>query len=366
MVAGTGRNNGMAYFARQKRQTKTYWAELGFMALGLFGLQPSLFTNLLSVPQPNLSAVSDPFYAAYQSRHQSKYFDYWNVPSLTLASDLYGANAGSFPQSPFLANSYSPAINTLQPSFFAAQYPQSANVGQLSAYSQQPLYAQAAYAPPYSAPTYSQQYSIQPNLAQQYATGQNQSQTAQPIYSQPNNQLGYNQQNNQTGYGQQASNQQTYGQTASNSSIAYPQSQNFASQSTYQPYRQPTQSGYQQNQNKNIWPNAASYLAQVNPTLSAPLSASSLNGNNGGNYPSNSAFQSNNYAGARASPYNTYEPFTAQPSLFGNGAALNPYSSNSYYSGSNYGATSAQSYPYQTTNNGGLQRYRAPASPLYR
>jgi hypothetical protein len=46
----------MSYFPRQKRQARTYWAELGFLALGLFALQPSLLSNLFSVP-PNRTAV---------------------------------------------------------------------------------------------------------------------------------------------------------------------------------------------------------------------------------------------------------------------------------------------------------------------
>ena len=37
----------MAIFGRQKRQPRTYWAELGFMILGLLGLQPTLFMSLL-------------------------------------------------------------------------------------------------------------------------------------------------------------------------------------------------------------------------------------------------------------------------------------------------------------------------------
>ena len=45
----------MSNFPRQKRQARSYWAELGFLALGLFALQPSLLSNLLSGSQSNSS-----------------------------------------------------------------------------------------------------------------------------------------------------------------------------------------------------------------------------------------------------------------------------------------------------------------------
>jgi hypothetical protein len=352
----------MAYFARQKRQTKTYWAELGFMALGLFGLQPGLFTNLLSAPQPSLSELAGPIYASYPFRPQSNYLDYSSTPSLTLASNLYGTNAVSWAQPQYLSNSFLPAINTLPPSYLATQYPQSANVSQLSTYPQQPLYSQAAYAPAFSALGYPQQNSNQLGYSQPSNTSQNTFQPALSSYNQPTNQAGYGY--GQQIYSQQPYSQQPYSQAAGNWSNANPQSQNFASQSTYQPNQQQAQPSYQQNQ--KTWPNVASYLAQANPTPYAQSSVSGQYGNNGGNYRSNSAFQSNNNAGSRTSPYNAYEPFTAKPSMFSNGTDSPPYSSNNYYAGSNYGAASAQSYPYQAANNGSGQRYRTPASQLYR
>ncbi len=338
----------MAYFARQKRQTKTYWAELGFMALGLFGLQPGLFTSLLTPSQAKYSADTDPYYSTYQNRPSSSYSDYWSSPSLALAANLYGGNTGGWPQSqPYVASTLLPVTSTLQPSFLTAQYAQTPNLSQLGAYAQQPLYSQAAYNP-YSPPNYSQPYSNQSNLPQSFSSGQNPYQTTQFSYNQPTTQAGFNQQS----YGLQS-----YPQT-------YPQSQNLASQLSYQQYQQPTQPTYQQNQ--GTWQNSASHVAQTYPGYSATSSGSGIYANNGGSYQSNSAYPASNYSGAPTNPYSAYEPYSPQQSLFSSGIGSTAYNSNSYYTGSNNGTSSAQNYPYQTANSGGWQRYRAPGSPLYR
>ena len=346
MVPKTGRKNGMAYFARQKRQTKTYWAELGFMALGLFGLQPGLFTSLVTPSQAKISALADTYYASYQGRPSLAYSDYLSSPSLAIASNLYGPSTGNWGQSqPYVASSFLPATSTQQPSFLSAQYPTASSLSQPGAYAPQSLYSQAAYNPSYLQTNYSQPFSNQPNLSQPYPTGQNAYQSTQFSYNQPNT---------QAGYGQQSYGQQTYPQS-------YPSSQNLASQHGYQQSAQPT---YLQNQ--NTWQNSANYLAQAYPGYSSTASTSGLYANNSGSYQPNSAYRTSSYSGARANPYGVYEPYTPQQSLFGNGTGSTAYNSNSYNQGSNYGSSSAQNYPYQTANTGGWQRYLAPGSPLYR
>ncbi|MCY2985414.1 MAG: hypothetical protein NTY15_17440 [Planctomycetota bacterium] len=293
----------MAHFARQKRQTKTYWAELGFMALGLFGLQPGLFTSLLTPSQTKFSAATDPYLSAYQSRPASGY----------------------------------------------SEYPPTHNTSQLGAFTQQLLSTQAAYNPSYLLSNDSQAYSSQPILSQAFPAGQNAYQ-ATPQFS-------YNQPSAQTGFSQQSFGQQTNLQS-------YPQSQNLAAQQNYQQYQQPVQTTYQQNQ--IAWPNPANYVAQAHSGYSAASSGSGLYANNGVNYQPNSAYQLSSYSGARNNPYSAYEPYPPQQSLFGNGTGSTAFNSNGYHTGSNYGTTSAQNYPYQTANTGGWQRYLAPGSPLYR
>lgn len=63
----------MAYSARQKRQTRFYWAELGFMALGLLGLQPSLFTSLFMGSRSRTSSLADAAYANQQAQSAQGY-----------------------------------------------------------------------------------------------------------------------------------------------------------------------------------------------------------------------------------------------------------------------------------------------------
>jgi hypothetical protein len=336
MVPNKGRKNGMAYFARQKRQTKTYWAELGFMALGLFGLQPGLFTSLLTPSHAKLSAFSEPYYATYQGRPPLAYSDYSNSSALAIASNLYGPSTGSWVQSqPNSASTFLPAISPLQPTY---------NLNQLGMYAQQPLYSQAAYNPSFLLPNYSQPYSNLPNLAQSVSSGQNPYQSTQLSYNQPNSQAGYS--------------QQSYGQPT------YPQSYSQSNLASQNSYPQPAQPTYLQNQ--NAWQNSANYIAQTFPGYSAASPGSGQYANNVGSYLPNSAYRSTSYSGSRANPYNTYEPYPAQPSLFGSGTGSTAYNANSYYTGSNYGSSSAQNYPYQTASSGGWQRYLAPSSPLYR
>lgn len=317
------------------------------MALGLFGLQPGLFTSLLTPSQAKFPAITDPYYAAYQGRPSLAYSDYMSSPSLAIASNLYGPNTGSWVQSqPYAASSYLPVTSVQQPSFMASQYPTTSNLSQLSAYTPQSLYSQASYNPSYLQPNYSQPYSNQPSQSQPFSAGQNAYQSTQFSYNQPNTQAGFSQQS----YGQQSYGQQDY-----------PQSQNLAFQNSYQ---QPAQTTYPQNQ--NAWANSGNYVAQGYLGYAATSPSLGSYANNSGNYQPNSAYRSSSYSGARANPYSAYEPYSPQQPLFGSGNGSTAYNSNSYYTGSNYGSSSAQNYPYQTASTGGWQRYLAPGSPLYR
>ncbi len=66
----------MAYSARHKRQTRFYWAELGFMALGLFGLQPSLFTSLFKGSRSRTSSLADAAYATQPGQQSTLGYAY--------------------------------------------------------------------------------------------------------------------------------------------------------------------------------------------------------------------------------------------------------------------------------------------------
>ena len=120
----------MAYFARQKRQSKFYWAELGFMALGLLGLQPSLFTNLVLSSQTKSISYKEPYYqaASYQP------FDGYQVQP---ASSPFNSTQGWMAQN---SNSYLPST-----SYTPSAYQQPSSFAQQQAYAQ-PSYTQSLYA----------------------------------------------------------------------------------------------------------------------------------------------------------------------------------------------------------------------------
>ncbi len=104
----------MAHFARQKRQSRFYWAELGFMALGLLGLQPSLFINLIMGSQTK----SNPF----QSTLPNQTFDvYRDLPATHLAS--------YYPAQPFLGL---PSLAQGWPPNTPPSYGQNLTYGQLA------------------------------------------------------------------------------------------------------------------------------------------------------------------------------------------------------------------------------------------
>lgn len=133
----------MAHFARQKRQSRFYWAELGFLALGLVGLQPSLFTNLLAGSQSKLN-----LYQKSLHNQESPYY-----PALDSYRDWTNTHLSSYmPTQPMNGlenqNQRWPPSQAVPSVLHQTSYPQSAyRVGQFSqpsayAHSQQQLYAQ--------------------------------------------------------------------------------------------------------------------------------------------------------------------------------------------------------------------------------
>lgn len=226
----------MAHFARQKRQSRFYWAELGFMALGLLGLQPSLFTNLIMGSQTK----SNPFHSTPQNQpldlyrdlsatHLASYYptqlSYPTQPSIGLPAMVQG-----WPQ--YTPPTYGQNPPSGQPTYGQPTYgqlpqnPYSQPFQQLNAHSQtvptSGLYAQQNYSTPsaYNSqiPQYAQ-YSSTPQFATSYG-GQN-----QPAYSaQANNGYswpaaanvgGYGSNNDFAGRASTASSSQSYGYPSS-------------------------------------------------------------------------------------------------------------------------------------------------------
>ena len=296
----------MAYFARQKRQSKFYWAELGFMALGLLGLQPSLFTNLIlgsqtkstSYKEPNYqSAIYQPF-AGYPDGASGQFASLFPVQH---APSTFNSAQGWMAQN---SNPYLPlAIYT------PSAYHQPSN------YAQQQLYAQQPYA--------QQLYAQQPISAGMTGLAQHQNNLPQSAY--------------------------------------YPQPQQY-SPSAYQ-----AASSAWANQPAHL---AQANTGYSTPSASANnnwLGAQPNNyGNNSSNYqptanyPSNS-YPSNTSSKAGAYPYNALAPRSAQQQPFGNNTSY-------YNSLPTNNASTAQSYPYQSNaaTSGSWQRYQAPGSPLFR
>ncbi len=174
----------MAHFVRQKRQSRFYWAELGFMALGLLGLQPSLFTNLILGSQPR----SNPFHSTLQNQP----FDPYRDLSATHLASYYPtqssiglpAIAQGWPH--YTPPTYGQNPASGQPTYGQPTYgqlqqnPYAQPFQQLNAHSQTVpttgLYAQQNYTTPSAfnsqVPQYAQ-YSSTPQLSMSYG-GQNQ------------------------------------------------------------------------------------------------------------------------------------------------------------------------------------------------
>ncbi len=251
----------MAHFARQKRQSRFYWAELGFIALGLLGLQPGLFTHLIFGPPARPSSYDDSRYQAFSNQALSQFqgLDNDRDRSQTYLASYHPAQsiyAGQF----------------AQPSFYAQ--PQQQSYAQLPAYTETAANQQLQYYPPQSA-NYQQQLqyaqSVQPNPATGWqnqatyvaqsnngytptglsASGYQPAQTYQPTATyQPNsypNALTSGYSGLATRPLQQplfdTSTNSTYNTgpgNAASSALSYPYQPNSANTSTWQRYRAPT------------------------------------------------------------------------------------------------------------------------------
>ena len=307
----------MAYFARQKRQSRFYWAELGFMALGLLGLQPSLFTNLLASAQSRTNSYA---YAHYPTQQGQVSRGYENLPSHQFA--WYLPAYSTIPSNP--SNGWQP-VNP--------QYP----------YAQQQLYSappqQYVTTQPYSSAqpySSSQPYVATSPYAATYPTIANQPNGGSPAYSafqQPNN-------TPLTPYLQNSYSQPFL--TSNNGTSNFPTQQFYSASPSYAQHHdfQPARPSY-----PNGSQNSVNYLAQA---------ASSNNGSV--SQPNTYYSQPQTNLNSASYPYNAIAPRLTQNQLFENGASSN-------YNGS----TSAQNYLNQTNagNSSSFQRYRAP-SPLYR
>ncbi|HUP77382.1 MAG TPA: hypothetical protein VM260_02395 [Pirellula sp.] len=294
----------MAHFSRQKRQSRFYWAELGFLTLGLLGLQPSLFTNLLAGSQSKLSSFKPvfhnqeyPYYPAFDG-----YWDWMNIqqssymptqstigpenqnqrwfPSQTVTSALHPT---SYPQSTFLAAQYA------QPSTYVLSQPQ--------LFAQQPSFAGTGLIPHYLG-----------NAPQS---------------------TNYHPQQHTTQSMQQA--------------VPYGWQNHAASLAA-------TSSGYANNGYTNS--NASGYgnLFSAQPTNY---------GSNTGSYQPSAAYQHSSHNGADS--YGGLAPSLAQQPLFESGYNTNRRT------GTAITGTAAQNYPYMpnSTSSGAWRPYR-PATSIYR
>ena len=312
----------MAAFIRQKRQSRFYWAELGFMALGLLGLQPALFTNFLMGTQSK-PAYNDASYANPQLQSFEIYKD-WAASQL--ASILTHGQAGpvntgngwlpqpvgtngALPSTTFAPNNFVPnqvAANYTHPSPYAQQqytYPQQTYPQQTYAqqpHSQSAAYGQGAYgSPTYGSPTYAQ---APYNYPTQNLAASPQNYAAQPTYS---NHASSNQ--NQAAYMAQANPPYSaYGQPQSQWTPAQSTSSHNYSQGGYNPIAS-TGNNYPAYGN-------AGYAATTNPASSYQASS----------YPASNyqAGWNQNYNSPAASP--TYSPLTGQSHL-GHSNTYQPY-----------------------------------------
>lgn len=91
----------MSITKTRKKNSRFYWAELGFLALGLVGLNPTLLTDLLigsTVPAPSTAPVS-PFYGHPTSA--PAYSPYGAYPPNTFAPTGWNGANQAYPQSAY-------------------------------------------------------------------------------------------------------------------------------------------------------------------------------------------------------------------------------------------------------------------------
>jgi hypothetical protein len=321
----------MSLLLRRKPKTRTYWVELGFLVLGVFGLKPDLLLGLFESPSathPEAAIASDLVREAYRRATTP------DTPAYTFLHSL-------------------PA--TLQS--VANTYPQN-NTGQYAYPNQNVAYQNGQYAPqaqysyplvasqPYTNPAYSNQYSAnntQPNYNstpssnQNYAQGSAYTQSQYPAQNYSNTAY----QQNRTAYPNSSGYAQNYqGPSQQYLSQQYP-SQQYPSQQ-YPTQQYPTQQ-----------PHAYSTQPYQQQSYQPPYPSIEHQGYNAGSgYNIASGYNANNsgYNGTNGTLYQQlFNQPQANTSLFGNatqyqsgyglGAATNPA-----YTASTYG-TSAYNQP---------------------
>ncbi len=336
----------MAIFGRQKRQPRTYWAELGFMILGLLGLQPTLFMSLLqgtpekvanyaeqngySVSPQSLEAIRD-----WTTSHLNGLLPHSQQGPMSTPNGWAPVPVqatGALPSTSYTPSGYLASQPMTQP------YPMQNTYGTAAGYAQQPAtYGQtgAGYGQPnYSQPGYSQ-----------------------PGYSQPNyGQSNYGQFGNaQAGYGQQPQ----YGTNPANTYSA----------NTYSANANPTNSfgnQYQTAQHPAVNPQTG--YGYNNPYQTPGYNVPSSN---------QQPYYGGSSLNANANPYGASGPAGATNSYNSNNTWSRATPLGSSTGGSGFGAPSySQSYPpanYSASqfngtqpNAGTWQRYQSPGSPLYR
>ena len=316
----------MAIFGRQKRQARTYWAELGFMILGLLGLQPTLFMSLLQgTPEKVANYAEQNGYSV--SPQSLEAIRDWTTSHLTglLPHSQQGpmSTPNGWAPVPVQATGALPSTSYTPSGYLASQpmtqpYPMQNTYGTAAGYAQQPAtYGQTAAG--YGQPNYSQ-----------------------PGYSQPN----YGQSNyGQSNYGQSNYGQSNYGQFG-NAQAGYGQPLNAAQNPNVQ-----YQNGYQ-----NSYPNSSL------PTNSVPSS-------NQQPYYGGSSLNANPYGapgpGGATNSYNSNNTWSRATPL-GSSTGVSGYGAPSYsqsYPPANY---SASQFNGTQPNAGTWQRYQSPGSPLYR
>ena len=306
----------MAIFGRQKRQARTYWAELGFMILGLLGLQPTLFMSLLQgTPEKVANYAEQNGYSV--SPQSLEAIRDWTTSHLTglLPHSQQGpmSTPNGWAPVPVQATGALPSTSYTPSGYLASQpmtqpYPMQNTYGTAAGYAQQPAtYGQTAAG--YGQPNYSQ-----------------------PGYSQPN-------------YGQSNYGQSNYGQFG-NAQAGYGQPLNAAQNPNVQ-----YQNGYQ-----NSYPNSSL------PTNSVPSS-------NQQPYYGGSSLNANPYGapgpGGATNSYNSNNTWSRATPL-GSSTGVSGYGAPSYsqsYPPANY---SASQFNGTQPNAGTWQRYQSPGSPLYR
>ena len=214
----------MAHYSRQKRQSRFYWAELGFMALGLLGLQPGLFTHLIFGSPSRPSSYDDSHYQAFSNQALSQIQEldhYRDWPQTYLASyhPTQQISPGQFPHPSIYAQPQQLQYAQSMPPIAAAGWQNQATYLAQSNNG----YTQPSVTASGSQPTATYPPSSYPNAFTSAYNGSATRATQQPLFDTSTNST-YN-----TGTAK-----------ASSSALNYPYQPNTANTSTWQRYRAPT------------------------------------------------------------------------------------------------------------------------------